>query len=74
MPFGLTNSLVFFLCSMNNVLHKYLDKFLVVFIDDIIIYSKSKEEHKENLKIVLQVLREHQLMLCSVSATSLKIK
>ena len=46
---------------MNNVLHKYLDKFMVVFIDDILIYSKSKEEHEEHLKIVLQKLREHQL-------------
>ena len=42
-------------------MHKYLDKFVVVFIDDILIYSKSEEEHKEHLKIVLQVLREHQL-------------
>ena len=45
----------------DNVLHKYLDKFLVVFIDDILIYSNTKEEHAENLKIVLQMLREHQL-------------
>ena len=43
MPFGLTNALTVFLCLMNNVLHKYLDKFLVVFMDDILIYSKSKE-------------------------------
>ena len=55
MPFGLTNALNFFMCLMNNVFHKYLDKFVVVFIDDILIYSKSKEEHEENLKIVLQV-------------------
>ena len=61
MPFGLTNALTIFMCLMNNVLHKYLDKFLVVFIDDILIYSKPKEEHEEHLKIVLQVLREHQL-------------
>ena len=46
---------------MNNVLHKYLDKFVVVFIDDILIYSKSKEENEEHLKTVLQELREHQL-------------
>ena len=46
---------------MNNVMHKYLDKFVVVFIDDILIYSKYEEEHKEHLKIVLQELREHQL-------------
>ena len=42
-------------------MHKYLDKFVVVFIDDILIYSKMEEEHKEHLKIVLQELREHQL-------------
>ena len=46
---------------MNNVMHKYLDKFMVIFIDDILIYSKYEEEHKEHLKIVLQVLREHQI-------------
>ena len=42
-------------------MHKYLDKFLFVFIDDILIYSKSEEEHKEHLKIFLQELRDHQL-------------
>ena len=42
-------------------MHKYLDKFVVVLIDDILIYSKYEEEHKEHLKIVLQELREHQL-------------
>ena len=46
---------------MNNVFHKYLDKFIVVFIDDILIYSKSKEEHKDHLKKNLQELREHQI-------------
>ena len=61
MPFGLTNALFIFICLLNNVLHKYLDKFVVVFIDDILIYSNSKQEHKEHLKIVLQELREHQL-------------
>ena len=61
MPFGLTNALVVFMCLMNNVMHKYLDKFFVVFIDDILIYSKTEEEHKEHLKIVLQELRDHQL-------------
>ena len=63
MPFGLTNSPVVFMCLMNNVMHKYLDKFVVVFIDDILIYSKSEEEHKEHLKIVLKELREHQLFV-----------
>ena len=61
MPFGLTNTSTVFMCLMNNVLHKYIDKFVVVFIDDILIYSKTKEENEEHLKIILQVLREHQL-------------
>ena len=56
-PFGITNALETFMCLMNNVLSKYLDKFVVVFIDDILIYSKTKEEHDEHLKIILQVLR-----------------
>ena len=56
MPFGLTNAPVVFMCLMNNVMHKYLEIFLAVFIE-----SKSKEEHKEHLKIVLQELQDHQL-------------
>jgi hypothetical protein len=46
---------------MNNVLNKFLDKFVLVFIDDILIYSKNREEHEEHLRLVLQVLREHHL-------------
>ena len=61
MPFGLTNAPNIFICLMNNVMHKYLDKFVVLFIDYILIYSKTEEEHKEHLKIVLQELREHQI-------------
>ena len=61
MPFRLTNTPATFMCLMNNVLSKYLDRFVVVFTDDILIYSKTKEEHDEHLKIILQVLREHQL-------------
>ena len=47
MPFGLTNALTVFMCLMNNVMHKYLNKFVVMFIDDILIYSKTEEEHKD---------------------------
>ena len=61
MPFGITNVPVVFMYLMNNVMHKYLEKFMVLFIDDILIYSKSEEEHKEHLNIVLQELREHQI-------------
>ena len=61
MPFGLTNAPAVFMCLMNNIMHKYLDKFVVVFIDDILIYSKNEAEHKEHLRIVLQELREQQL-------------
>ena len=58
-PFGLTSAPTNFMCMMNNIFSKYLDKFVLVFIDDIIVYLKSKEEHEEHLYIVLQVLREH---------------
>lgn len=46
---------------MNNIFSQYLDKFVLVFIDDIMVYSKTKEEHKEHLRIVLQTLRKHKL-------------
>jgi hypothetical protein len=61
MSFGLTNALAFFMNLMNSVFMDYLDKFVVVFIDDILIYSQSEEEHVDHLKMVLQTLREHQL-------------
>jgi hypothetical protein len=59
--FGLTNALATFVCLMNRVLCKYLDKFVLVCMDDISVYSKTREEHEEHLRVVLQVLREHQL-------------
>jgi hypothetical protein len=60
-PFGLSNAPIFFMYLMNDIFREYLDKFVIVFLDDILIYSNSEEEHKKHLKIVLQVLREHQL-------------
>ncbi|WVZ93570.1 hypothetical protein U9M48_039539 [Paspalum notatum var. saurae] len=61
MSFGLTNAPAFFMYMMNSVFMNELDKFVVVFIDDILIYSKSEEEHEEHLRIVLTRLREHKL-------------
>jgi hypothetical protein len=61
MCFGLTNAPTFFMNLMNSVFMDYLDKFVVVFIDDILIYSQSEEEHVDHLKMVLQRLQENQL-------------
>jgi hypothetical protein len=61
MSFGLTNALVYFMYLMNKVFMEYLDKFGVVFIDDILVYSRSEEEHEEHLHLVLQKLRDHKL-------------
>ena len=61
MPFGLTNSSAAFMDLMNSVFHEYLDCFVIVFSDDILIFSKSMEEHEEHLRIVFQILREKKL-------------
>ena len=61
MPFGLTNALVIFMDLMNRVFHQFLDQFVVVFIDDILVYSTNKEKHRQHLRIVLQILREKWL-------------
>ena len=61
MPFGLTNSPVAFMDLLHMVFQPYLDQFVVVFIDEILVYSKSVDEHEGHLRIVLQTLRDHQL-------------
>jgi hypothetical protein len=61
MSFGLTNAPAYFMYLMNSVFMTELDKFVVVFIDDILIYSKSEDEHAKHLRIVLQRLRDHKL-------------
>jgi hypothetical protein len=61
MSFGLTNAPTFFMHLMNKVFMDYLDTFVVVFIDDILVYSKSEAEHEKHLRLVLQRLREHKL-------------
>jgi hypothetical protein len=61
MSFGLTNAPAYFMYRMNKVFMEYLDKFVVVFIDGILIFSKTKDEHDEHLRLVLKKLRSNQL-------------
>ena len=61
MPFGVTNAPNVFIDYMNRIFRLFLDKFVLVFIDDILIYSKTQEEHVEHLRLVLGILREKQL-------------
>jgi hypothetical protein len=56
MSFGLTNALAYFMYLMNKVFMEYLDRFVMVFIDDILVYSRTEEEHKDHLRLVLQKL------------------
>jgi hypothetical protein len=60
-PFGLSNAQVVFMFLMNGVFREYLEKFFIVFLDEILIYSKSEEGHEHHLRMVFQVLREHDL-------------
>ena len=61
MPFGLTNGPTTFMDLIHRVFQPYLDQFIIVFVDDILIYSQSEEELEDHFRIVLQALREHQL-------------
>jgi hypothetical protein len=60
-PFGLLNAPNVFMCLMNGVFREYLDTFVIVFLDEILIYSNFKEEHEHHLRMVLRVLRGHQI-------------
>jgi hypothetical protein len=61
MSFGLTNAPTYFMYLMNKVFMEYLDRFIMVFIDDILVFSKTMEEHEEHLRLVLEKLRSNQL-------------
>ena len=69
MCFGLTNAPAYFMHLMNMVFMDYLDVFVVIFIDDILIFSKTEAEHEEHLRLVLQRLRSISCMLSSASAS-----
>src|SRR6185369_1716846 len=61
MPFGLTNAPATFMTLMNDVFHEYLDNFVIIYLDDILVYSHTKKEHINHLRVVLKTLRKHKL-------------
>ena len=73
MPFGLTNASAAFMDLMNRVFHPFLDQFLVVFIDDILVYCKDTQEHEHHLRIVLKILRE-KILFAKVSKCDFWLK
>jgi hypothetical protein len=62
MPFGLCNALATFMCLMNDVLHPYLDSFVIVYLDDILVYKTTWEEHISHLIQVFETLKNHKLL------------
>ncbi|GJY45558.1 putative reverse transcriptase domain-containing protein [Tanacetum coccineum] len=72
MPFGLTNTPAVFMDLMNRVCKPYLEKFVIVFIDDIMIYSKNKQEHEEHLKLILELFKKEQFQGIHVDPTKIE--